>query len=756
LSDEFFAPAPRGTTQLLAAELRALGARQVRERRAGVAFAGSQELAYRVCLWSRLASRVLMPLAHFEAGNADALYAGARTVDWEEHLHQEGTLAVNCNSMGSPIDHTHFAALRVKDAIVDRFRERSGVRPSVDRERPDLRINVFLEKNQATISLDLAGQGLHRRGYRSDGVEAPLKENLAAAILLRCGWPEVAAEGGYLVDLMCGSGTLPIEGGLMAADIAPGLGRDYFGFRGWLGHVPRMWERLLAEARERRAAGIEKLPRLVGYDADPRAVRAALANVEGAGLTGKVQIERRTLAACRPLSGGPRSGMVVVNPPYGERLGEVDGLRPLYAELGSAIKRHFAGWRAAVFTGNPELGQYLGLRALLTNKLYNGAIECMLLRFEVGPRYYMNPPPVASPKAPSIAPSNPPLVASPKAPPVAPPPAAKKEASIAGGVPPDAGAEGAEMFANRLRKNRRMLGRWARKEGISCFRLYDADMPEYALAVDLYRGEELWVHVQEYSPPKSVDRSQARVRRSAALAVIPQVLEVPEERVFFKVRERQRGSSQYEKLGVEGLFHEVREGPCVFWVNFTDYLDTGLFLDHRSTRALIGELAEGRRFLNLFGYTGTATVWAGLCGAAATTTVDMSRTYLDWAKRNLRRNDLEGKRHGLVQADCLAWLEENRKERYGLIFLDPPTFSNSKRMSDNFDLQRDHVQLIRRVVELLEKDGLLVFSNNFRRFKMDLEGLEGLEVEDIARKTLPRDFERNPRIHSCWRIAKRG
>ena len=745
MSIEFFAPAPRGTTQLLAAELRVLGARQVHERRAGVAFAGSQELAYRVCLWSRLASRVLMPLAHFEAGSADALYEGARRVDWEEHLHPEGTLAVNCNSMGSPIEHTHFAALRVKDAIVDRFRERSGVRPSVDRERPDLRVNAFLEKNRATLSLDLAGQGLHRRGYRKDGAEAPLKENLAAAILMRCGWPEVAAAGGYLVDLMCGSGTLPIEGGLMAADIAPGLGRDYFGFCGWLGHVPRMWERLLVEARERRAVGIEKLPRLVGYDADPRAVRAALANVEGAGLAGKVQIEKRTLAACRPVSGGPRSGMVVANPPYGERLGEVENLRPLYAELGSAFKPHFAGGRAAVFTGNPELGQHLGLRALLTNKLYNGSIECRLLRFEVGSRYYMNAPPPVEPPAASWA-----------APPASAPQRKKKEAPVAGAAPTDASGEGAEMFANRLRKNRRTLGRWARKEEIDCFRLYDADMPEYALAVDLYRGEELWVHVQEYSPPKSVDRSQARIRRSAALAVIPQVLEIPEKQIFFKVRERQRGSSQYEKLGMRGLFHDVREGPCVFQVNFTDYLDTGLFLDHRSTRALIGELAEGRRFLNLFGYTGTASVWAGLCGAEGTTTVDMSHTYLDWARRNLRRNGLEGKRHELAQADCLAWLEESRKERYGLIFLDPPTFSNSKRMSDNFDLQRDHVGLIQRAVGLLEEDGLLIFSNNFRRFKMDLEGLKGLEVEDITRKTIPRDFERNPRIHSCWRLARGG
>ena len=714
---EFFAPAPRGTTQLLARELRGLGAEQVRERRAGVAFSGPLELAYLTCLWSRLASRLLLPLAHFAAPTPEALYAGARVLPWEEHLHPEGTLAVDCNGVKAAIGHTHYAALKVKDAVVDRFRAASGVRPSVDLARPDLRINVYLQRDQATVSLDLAAESLHRRGYRRAGGEAPLKENLAAAILLRAGWPEVATAGGPLVDLMCGSGTLLIEGALIAGDGAPGLLRDYFGFIGWKGHDAALWSRLVEEAQTRWTAGREQLPPIAGFDADPRAVAAARTNAARAGLGERVAFEPRPLSACRPFSGETESpGLVAVNPPYGERLGEEERLRPLYAELGAQLRQHFAGWKAAVFTGNPGLGQRLGMKAVLTNKLYNGPIECRLLRFEIVPRFFADEP-NTSPSAPA--------------------------------------SPGAEMFANRLRKNRRILGRWARREGIDCFRLYDADMPDYALAVDLYQGEKLWAHVQEYKAPSSVDPSRATARRREALEAIRRVLEIPREQVFFKMRERQKGRAQYDKLAEGGKFHEVREGPCALLVNFTDYLDTGLFLDHRPTRALIGQLAAGRRFLNLFGYTGTATVHAAV-GGATTTTVDLSNTYLEWARRNLTRNGCGGRQHTLVRADCLDWLEERRSERFGLIFLDPPTFSNSKRMQKSFDVQRDHVELIRKTAALLDADGVLVFSTNATRFRMESDALPELEMEEITRKTIPRDFARHPRVHSCWRIARRS
>jgi len=715
----FFASAPKGMEALLSAELHDLGATRVQPTRAGVGFRGPLALGYRVCLWSRTASRVLLSLARFPAPSEHALYEGVKALDWEDHLGPADTLAVDVVSSVSRVSHTHFAALKVKDAIVDRLRELSGARPSVDLRRPSVRVNVYLHRDEARLALDLAGEGLHRRGYRSEGVAAPLKENLAAAILLGAGWPELARSGGALLDPMCGSGTLPIEAALMAADIAPGLLRPYFGFLGWRGHRPEVWGELLAEARERRAIGLRRLSSIVGSDADPRAVRVALANLRQAGLEGHVEVQRRDLEAIAPPPGaGEAGGLLTVNPPYGERIGRTEELADIYIELGRVMRERFPGWRLAVFTGNPGLARHLHQRPEHSATLYNGALACRLLVY-----------------APSHAASG---TGPPRAPAVTVP------------------SPGAGMLANRLRKNLRHLGRWAKREGIHCFRLYDADLPEYALAVDVYDGEQRWVHVQEYAPPPTVDAERAGQRLDEALAVIGEVL-APAE-VITKVRRRQRGSAQYARLAAEGQFHEVHEGPCRFLVNFTDYLDTGLFLDHRPTRELVGRLAAGRRFLNLFGYTGTATVHAALGGATASATVDLSAKYLDWARRNFVLNGLDASRHALGMADCLAWLEEaverGPEGRYGLIFLDPPTFSNSKRMREAFDVQRDHVGLLSQTARLLEPDGELIFSTNRRDFRMDAEALKGLRLEDITRATLPPDFARNPRIHRCWRITR--
>ena len=712
-SRSFFATAPKGIEPLLADELRALGVENAAETRAGVSFSGTLETAYRVCLWSRLASRVLLPLASFTADSPEQLYTGVRAIDWGEHLAAGGTLVVDASVSHSRITHSHYAALKVKDAVVDQFRDRSGVRPSIDSERPDVRINLYLLRDMATISLDLSGDSLHRRGYRDEGVLAPLKENLAAAILIRAGWPDIAAEGGPLVDPMCGSGTLLLEGAMMAGDIAPGLLRPYYGFLGWRGHDAALWQRLLEEAHQRRAAGLSHIPTIVGYDVDHKAIRAAWANIEQAGLRERIHVERREVAALVAPAGDPASaGLVVVNPPYGDRLGEVEALKELYGLLGDRLKEHFAGWKAAVFTGNVELGKKLGLRAKKMHTLYNGAIECKLLHIEVQPENFVD-----RHRAPA----------------------------------PVALSEGATSFANRLRKNLKILGKWARQEGVSCYRLYDGDIPEYAVAVDLYDG---WVHVQEYQAPKEIDERKAAQRLREAMAVLPEVLEVPGERIFLKVRKQQKGREQYGKFGEQGQFIEVREGAARLLVNLSDYLDTGLFLDHRPTRKMLGELAAGKRFLNLFAYSGAATVQAALGGAASTLTVDMSQTYLDWAKRNLALNGLSGGNHQLVRADCVEWIGRGQGE-FDLIFLDPPTFSNSKRMEGTFDVQRDHVELLRKTAALLAKDGTLIFSNNNRKFKMEADALPELAIEDITRQTIPKDFERNPRIHNCWRISKK-
>jgi len=732
-----FASAPRGIEPLLADELRAFGAGDVKETRAGVTFSGDLTLAYRACLWSRVANRVLLPLAQFPAPTPEALYDGVRSIDWATHLDQNGTLAVDFNTYRSAITHTHYGALKVKDAIVDQFRERTGVRPSVATNEPDVRINVYVHADIASLSIDLSGESLHRRGYRADTVTAPLKENLAAAILLRAGWPAIARDGGALVDLMCGSGTLPIEAALMASDSAPGLERTYYGFLRWRGHDAASWEALLAEARARRAAGIKNVPPIRGYDSDPAAVRVALVNVERAGLTGLVHIERRYLADCRS-EHVEHAGLVVVNPPYGERLGEESELPGLYREFGSVLKRCYEGWRAAVFTGNPELGKVMGLRAHKMHVLYNGAIECKLLHFEVVSKQFV------SDRSSTHADAREPRDAV----------SGERTVEHQPTSAPAALTPGAEMFANRLRKNLKQLGKWAERETICCYRLYDADMPEYALAIDLYQGAARWAHVQEYAAPKSIDPDKASERLKEALSAIPGVLGIPAEQIFLKVRQRQKGSAQYERLAERGEFHEVQEDGLKLLVNFTDYLDTGLFLDHRLTRRMLREQAKDKRFLNLFGYTGAATVYAAV-SARATTTVDMSRTYLDWARRNLALNGFEGQQHELIQADVLVWLEEEAERRYELIFLDPPTFSTSKRMQDTLDIQRDHPALIRAAGRLLSPGGTLIFSTNFRRFRLDREGLAEFAVEDISRATLPKDFERNPRVHQCFKITRR-
>ena len=722
---EFFATAPRGTTDLLLAELRALGVTDCKETIGGVAFRGELALGYRACLWSRVANRVLLVLARFPAADGDQLYAGVKAIDWSTHLAVDGLLAVDAVSTRSALTHTHYIAQRSKDAVVDALRTPAGIRPDVDTHSPDVRLNLHIDRDEAQLAIDLGGGSLHRRGYRTAQGAAPLKENLAAALLLRAGWPALAATGAPLVDPMCGSGTLLIEGALIAGDIAPGLLREVCGCARWRGHDAALWASLIEEAEARRAARADAIGRIVGYDRDPDAVRVSLENIERAGLRGVVHVERRELALLEAPTGAP--GLFICNPPYGERLGEHAELVELYRALGERLRAQFAGWEAAIFTGNAGLGLELGLKAFRTHALFNGALECKLLRIHVQPAAFA---------------------------PQAPPGSARVARAQARVARQEVRSPGAEMFANRLRKNIKQLGRWARREQIGCYRLYDADMPEYAVAVDVYDSTERWLHVQEYAAPVTIDEARARERLDEALAVLPEILEVPVERIVFKRRERQRGSAQYEKQAEAGNFIEVQEDGLRLLVNLRDYLDTGLFLDHRITRGLLREHAQGQDFLNLFAYTGTATVHAAAGGARTTTSVDLSATYTNWARRNLSLNGFPVYSHQVVTADCLRWLVEAPLAPCGLIFLDPPTFSNSKRMTDTLDIQRDHRFLVEQCVRRLRPGGLLVFSTNLRRFKPDFADLPGVTVEDWSARTLPPDFARNPRIHQCFGLRR--
>ena len=715
---------PKGLEGLLLEEAKILGLEEAREQTAAVRGHAEIEVAYRLCLWSRLANRVLLVLSRFAMNNADELYEGVKAVDWRDHLEPAGSLAVEFSGNGSGIDNTHFGALKVKDAIVDRLRTSGGERPSIDKLNPDLRVHLRLDRGEAVLSLDLSGHSLHQRGYRLQQGAAPLKENLAAAVLIRAGWPRIAAEGGALADPMCGVGTFLIEAALMAADIAPNLKRERWGFSNWLGHVPAIWKKLHAEAEQRAAAGLAKPPLWIrGYEADPRLIQPGRNNVERAGLSDWVKIYQGELGSFEPRPDQNQKGLVISNPPYGERLGDEASLLYLYQNLGERLRQACLGWEAAVFTGAPELGRRMGLRSHKQYSFWNGALACKLLLIKVRTEQFVTGERRA--REDDQQPVN----------------EAPQQARL---------SEGGQMFANRLQKNLKQLGKWARREGVECYRLYDADMPEYALAVDLYRD---WVHVQEYAAPRSVDPDKAQARLLDALAAIPQALGVAQSRVAIKRRERQTGTKQYQRQAAQGQFMEVRQGGVRLLVNLTDYLDSGLFLDHRPLRLRIQREAAGKRSLNLFCYTATATVHAAKGGARSTTSVDLSKTYLDWARRNLSLNGFSDK-HRLEQGDVMAWLGEDRGE-YDLIFIDPPTFSNSKRMEGVFDVQRDHVELLDLAMARLARGGVLYFSNNFRKFQLDESLVARYQVEEISAQTLDPDFARNPKIHRAWRFTAR-
>jgi 23S rRNA (guanine2445-N2)-methyltransferase / 23S rRNA (guanine2069-N7)-methyltransferase len=723
---QLFATTPKAMETILSDELQALGATDIKATMAGVAFQGDLETAYRVCLWSRTANRVLLVLSSFPVKTQEDLYKGVQKINWFHHINPEDSIAVSFSAKNSPvINNSHFGALKVKDAVVDQMRAKFHKRPSINTEQPSIRINVHLHGETAQLSLDLSGESLHRRGYRDVSIAAPIKENLAAAMLLRSGWPQIAKQQGSLIDPMCGSGTLLLEGAMIAADFAPGLLRDYFGFTGWKQHDAACWLKLRDEAKQRKARGLENMPVIVGFDQNRQTVNTARMHAANAGLQHFIHIERRDIGDAKPADSW-KPGLLICNPPYGERLGDEEETAELYKRFGETLKTNFAGWKAAMIVSNPELGFRLGIRSQKPITLFNGALECKLLRFDIEERNFFIP------KARNV----------------------EERISQAEAEQPE--SVGAEMFANRLKKNLKKLSNWAKQNRINCYRVYDADLPEYAAAVDIYQEEQTWVNVQEYEPPKSVDQHKADQRLAGLLAEIPRVLGIDRDQVFLKIRRKQKSTDQYEKLGDQGHFHVIEEGGCKLLVNFEDYLDTGLFLDHRPMRLLIQKLAKDKHFLNLFAYTGSATVHAAVGGAKSTTTVDMSNTYINWAKKNLALNTSKGQ-HEFIQADCLEWLADEAEQPskyYDLIFLDPPTFSNSKRMEQVFDIQADHVRLINDAVALLSPGGVLYFSTNFRRFKIDKQALSDLIVEDISAATVPEDFARNPKIHYCWRIQQ--
>ncbi|HHE9474651.1 bifunctional 23S rRNA (guanine(2069)-N(7))-methyltransferase RlmK/23S rRNA (guanine(2445)-N(2))-methyltransferase RlmL [Haemophilus influenzae] len=706
---QLFATTSRGFEELLKVELTELGAQEAKVVQGGVHYQADDETLYRTLLWSRLASRILFPLIETKIYSDLDLYAAVSGFNWLAQFDERVTFFVDFNGTNQEIRHTQFGAMRVKDGIVDYFERQGKARPDVDKIQPDVRIHAYLNRENLVISLDLSGEALHLRGYREDAGQAPLRETLAAAIVMRSDWQV----GSPLVDPMCGSGTLLIEAAQIEAKIAPQLYRLHWGFDFWKAYNQSAWEKVKNEAIELAEEKQREIqPHFYGFDLDHRILKKAQKNAQNAGVSHLIKWQQADVAALK----NPRLnevGTVICNPPYGERLGTTPALIALYSVFGQRLKKEFCGWNVSVFSSESTLLDCLRMRASRQFKAKNGPLDCVQKNYQVSER-----------KSDAIT--------------------DEKELEF------NRTSEVAHDFANRLQKNIKKISKWAKQQELDAYRLYDADLPEYNLAVDRYAD---YVVVQEYAAPKNIDENKARQRLLDAVTATLQVTGVETNKLILKVRQKQKGTNQYEKLANKGEYFYVNEYGAQLWVNLTDYLDTGLFLDHRLTRKMIGELAKGKDFLNLFAYTGSATVHAALGGAKSTTTVDMSNTYLNWAEQNLILNDIEGKQHKLIQADCLQWLEKCDRQ-FDLIFVDPPTFSNSKRMEESWDVQRDHVKLMSNLKRVLSNNGTIVFSNNKRGFKMNLVALEelGLSAVEISHKTLPLDFERNKQIHNCWMI----
>ena len=411
-----------------------------------------------------------------------------------------------------------------------------------------------------------------------------------------------------------------------------------------------------------------------------------------------------------------KKAFIVTNPPYGERLGEKASNRSLYLGLSGLLQKNFPNQYAAVIASAVEQADVLAFNNPQLLRLMNGKLPIYIRFGDIKP---------AAVSQPFLA-NWQPLQFEP--------------------------IEGAEDFANRLQKNMQALKKWAVKENIFCLRLYDADLPDFNVAVDLY-GDRL--HVQEYAPPKIIDPEKAKKRFNLALASIRAVTGIGRDSIFIKTRARQEGKTQYEKQSTASKRFIVQEGKAKILVNLTDYLDTGLFLDHRQMRLRIAAEAKGKHFLNLYSYTSTASVHAALGGAASTTSVDLSNTYLNWSKENFVLNGLTvdhvDQQHQFFASDCFEWLKEGH-EQYDLIFIDPPTFSNSKKFHGTFDIQRDHNSLLKRAMNRLTTAGTLYFSNNYRGFEMDEEVQAMFDVQEITSETIGPDFKRNTRIHKSWII----
>lgn len=797
---EFIATCAAGFENLLAQELKSLGVAEVRPLKGQVAFFGELEGAYRALMYSRIASRILLVLGRIEAANSDALYEGVMSFAWEDHLAAGRSFSVSAHGTNSELKHSGFVALRTKDAISDRMLERAGVKPQTNPDRPDMVFDLRLHGERATVSIDLAGMPLFARAW-----ERPLKAgqklgglrpDYAAALLAHAGWyRNLRHENPQLVDVFCGSGTVLVEAATQALGIAPGLTRTRWTHTAWLGADAACWQAIQEEARSTQADLAQRELMLVGLDTRSGFASAARDALHAAGIT----LKPKLFSAAGGLSPEATSllhelgpdALVTLNADALSHLG-IPGEAKLFnvsRQVSAALPDELG---FATISAHSLMAQALGREELELVPTYLGQKRAHMAL--LGPAQ-AEPCTITVSKltsAQDLPSSN----------------RSSDRGSVQVATQPQTRTvscfvSNSEQFAARLAKRYKHLRKWAKREGIDAWRVYDQDLPDYNVSIDLLdlshqlpggrmSEAQRWAYIAEYAPPKEVDTDLARQRLLDIMNITSAVLDIDPAHIVVRVRERSRGGEQYGRQTESNSRSYrppvVQEGGLYFELNMHDYLDYGLFLDHRETRALVRELAKhvpaNGRFLNLFAYTGSATCYAADGGVSRSVTVDLSNTYLAWAQRNLElngfveaeakqtnhkehphqkelgsRQDHNAEAHQFVRADVLRWIENTRHspERFDLIFCDPPTFSNSSKMRGRgFDVQRDHVELVIGLSRLLTPGGTCIFSCNLRNFEPDLDALAraGVKMVDITPQTIPLDFERNHKIHHCYEVTR--
>lgn len=730
-----------GLEAVVVRELEALGyvARTIRPGR--IAFEGNLTAICRANLWLRSADRVLVELANFPANDFDALFDTTKALPWEDWIAPDAAIPVRGRSIKSQLSSVPACQRTVKKAIVDRLLAR-GSAITLAETGPPAPVEVSLVDDQATIDLDTSGDGLHRRGYRTLAAQAQLRETLAAAMVQLSFW----RPGRPLVDPFCGTGTIVIEAAMIGRRLAPGRSRGFAGES--LPAIPKSaWLDARTEAADLALPKLDERP--IGQDADAEPLKLARRHAQLAGVADDIHFQHREFAE---LSSPRQYGCVVTNPPYGERMGSDEEIVALYRSMPSVLRR-LPTWSHFILSSRDDSEQLVGQQADRRRKLYNGRIPCTLYQF-FGPK----PPKVRTNEEQNVSRQRLAAVESEgdafddaRGSETLPANSQRRKESprqAFGGLHVEASRQATE-FANRLTKLARHLRRWPTKRGIACYRIYDRDIPEIPLAVDRYEDA---LHIAEYDRPHERTPAEHADWLDLMVRTAAETLGVSRELAFVKYRRRQRGDAQYERFDDRGIVRVMHEGGLKFQVNLSDYLDTGLFLDHRITRSMVRDEAAGKRVLNLFAYAGSFTVYAAAGGAAETTTVDLSANYLDWARENLRLNGLDGPQHELVRGSASEFVASlPGRPLFDLAVVDPPTFSNSKRLDEDWDVQRDHARLLAGVAANLSAGGVIYFSTNSRQFKLDEAALAPLKVREISKQTVPEDF-RNKRIHRCWRM----